>query len=98
MREPLILLDGRIVPASAHPIFWTEPGLRQGYGLFETIRVSRGRAFLAGLHCQRMTEGAAHLDIEPWLHPITLARAIDRLVAESGIDEGSIRVFMLPGA
>ena len=41
MQQPLILLDGRIVPAAASPIYWTEPGLRQGYGLFETIRVAR---------------------------------------------------------
>lgn len=96
MSVRLVWLDGHVVPECGAGIRWDHAGLLEGYGLFETIRVAGGRAFLAGCHAQRITDAAPRLGLEPWLHPRTLTRGIDRLVRESGLVEGVVRVYLLP--
>jgi branched-subunit amino acid aminotransferase/4-amino-4-deoxychorismate lyase len=98
MTAQVAFVDGRIVSADDVNVSWDAPGFRQGFGLFETIRIAAGRAFLAGAHAQRMTDAAPRLGIQPWLHPRSLARGIDRLVERSGIDSGAVRVFLMPGS
>jgi len=90
-------LDGRMVPESALGLSWDHPGLRQGFGLFETIRIASGRAFLAGAHAQRLTDSAPVLGIDPWLHPRSLTKGLDRLVAVSAVRDGALRIYLLPG-
>lgn len=51
-------------------------GLAYGDGLFETIRVSAGRATLVERHCQRLVSGAQRLDIS--LASAELGAAIDQ--------------------
>ena len=92
------LLDGRIVPTMDVHVPWDAPGFRQGYGLFETIRVASGRAFLGGLHAQRITDAAPSMGIEPWLNARSLTRALDRLVRVSAIRDGAMRLYLMPGA
>lgn len=96
--RPLAYLDGRILPEADLGLSWDHPGLRQGFGLFETIRIAAGRAFLAGAHAQRLTASAPALGIDPWLHPRSLTKGLDRLVAASGVREGALRIYLLPGA
>lgn len=97
MTRRLALVDERIVPEEQATVFWNDPGFRRGYGVFETIRVASGRAFLAGCHIIRLTTTAPLLGIEPWMHPRTLARRVARLVEESGTVDGVVRVFLTPG-
>jgi len=94
----LALIDDRIVPEEQATVFWNDPGFRRGYGVFETIRVARGRAFLAGCHALRLTEGAPKLGIEPWLHPRTLVRRLAKLIDRSGTVDGVLRIFLTPGS
>jgi len=94
----LAYLDGRILPEADLGLSWDHPGLRQGFGLFETIRIATGRAFLAGAHAQRLTDSAPALGLDPWLHPRSLTKGLDRLVAAMGTAEGALRIYMLPGA
>lgn len=93
----LAFLDGRVLPEAELGLLWDHPGLRQGFGLFETIRIASGRAFLGGAHAQRITDSAPVLGIVPWLHPRSLTRGIDRLVAAAGVREGALRIYLLPG-
>lgn len=95
--SPLAYLDGRILSETHLGLSWDHPGLRQGFGLFETIRIATGRAFLTGAHAQRLTDSAPALGIEPWLHPRSLTKGLDRLVRASGVREGALRVYLLPG-
>lgn len=93
---PLMWTDGQVVPDRDAGIRWDDPALREGFGLFETIRIAGGRAFLAGCHAQRITAASSRLGIEPWLHPRTITRGIDRLVLASGYREGVVRLYLLP--
>src|SRR5262249_7983567 len=96
--RPLAYLDGRILPEADLGLSWDHPGLRQGFGLFETIRIAAGRAFLAGAHAQRLTDSAPPLGIDPWIRPRSLTKGLDRLVTASGVREGALRIYLLPGA
>src|SRR4029450_1398208 len=91
-------VHGRMVSESALGLAWDHPGLRQGFGLFETIRVASGRAFLAGAHAQRITDSAPVLGIDAWVHSRSLTKGLDRLVAASGAREGALRIYLLPGS
>jgi branched-chain amino acid aminotransferase len=57
----LACLNGSIMPADEARIPVTDEGLLRGDGVFEVIRVYRGRPFALADHYQRMTESAANL-------------------------------------
>ena len=73
----LTLVDG--VPADQVPA--DDRGLAYGDGLFETLRVSSGRAMLLDLHLQRLERGAVQLrlPVEPGLIESEICAVASRL-------------------
>jgi branched-chain amino acid aminotransferase len=57
-------LDGRIAPASELTIPATDEGLLRGDGVFEVLRVYRGKPFALGDHLDRLERSAANLRLE----------------------------------
>jgi para-aminobenzoate synthetase component 1 len=51
--EPQVWLNGRILPQSRAAVPATDLGLQYGYGIFETVRVERGRACRLQNHVNR---------------------------------------------
>lgn len=56
--------DGRRVAPGSAAVPATDLGLRQGLGVFETLRVRAGRAPGAELHVERLVAGGARLGID----------------------------------
>lgn len=56
-------LDGRVLPAGAAAVPALDLGLRQGLGVFETLRVADGRAAGLSQHLERLATGGERLGI-----------------------------------
>jgi len=64
MSEPIVYLNGELLPASAAHISLFDRGFLFGDGLFETMRVYGGRVHLLRRHLERLAEGASALRID----------------------------------
>lgn len=70
----------------------TNRGLAYGDGLFETIKVSAGRAEFYPLHRQRLQRGCERLKIACDFD--VLDQEVSRLLAEAGIKQGILKIIV----
>lgn len=93
----MVYLNGQFLEAAEATISALDRGFLYGDGLFETVRVSRGRAFLAAEHLKRLRSGAAFLGIDPILADAELAMVWTELIRLNGVEEGVLRVTVSRG-
>lgn len=74
-----------------------ERAIFYGDGLFETLRVYRGRPLFLREHIRRLVEGAAVLGFEAVLEPEMVIRAVQETVAANKATEGSVRLTVIRG-
>jgi branched-chain amino acid aminotransferase len=72
-------------------------GFRYGDGVFDTIRVYRGRPFLIERHLARLIEGATAVGIAPLPTASALASAIRDLIDRNEIAEALVRTTVTRG-
>ncbi len=97
MKEEICYLNGKLLPLSQAAVPAADGGLLYGDGLFETMRLYAGRAFLLERHLQRLQEGAAFLDIPlPGLSELTAA--VEQVTSANCVQEGSLRLTLTGGA
>jgi len=95
--ERPVWIDGRIVRGEAAALSVFDRGARDGGGVFETLRVYRGRPFAWQRHMERMVLGAAELGFPVPASPVTLRVAIDALLAEQGLADAVVRLTITRG-
>jgi branched-subunit amino acid aminotransferase/4-amino-4-deoxychorismate lyase len=93
------LWNGRVVAEAEVALSPWDRGFRYGDGLYETVRVHRGRPFGLNEHLARMEQGLAllELDLNPRaaFPPVDLERLIEAAGLEAG--EGRLRLFVTRG-
>lgn len=92
-----IYVDGRWVGAAEARLAVADRGFLFGYGLFETVRVHRGRTPFLPRHLARLRRSAPVIGLElPWP-----AEALGALVAEAvernALAEGAVRLTVTAG-
>ena len=92
-----IFLNGRFVPAAQAVIPVNDRGFMYGDGLFETVRVVKGRPFRLAQHLERMTRGADFLKIQPPFAPKELQEFAKQLVEQNQMWEAILRVTLTRG-
>ena len=97
MTEPLVHLDGRIVPAREGRVSVYDQGLLYGYGLFETMRAYEGRVFRMSEHLERLAKSAQDLGLPVDGRVDDLARAVDETIAANGLADARIRLTVTGG-
>lgn len=85
----VIYLNGAFVRAEDARIDPFDRGLTLGDGVFETLRCERGRPVWLEAHLARLRAGAETLAIPLPFSDEEIAAALARLLAASGLDEGS---------
>ena len=91
-----VWLNGEIVDDGAASVSAMDHGLTVGDGVFETMRVYGGTPFARRRHLDRMAASAAGLGIG--LPPrAVLERAIDEVLAASGLADARLRVTVTGG-
>ena len=96
MGEPVVWLNGAIVPESAACVSVRDHGLLVGDGVFESVRITAGQAFAVGRHLARLARSAGALGLE--LPAVAeLRQAVGEVLAATGISEGRLRITATSG-
>jgi branched-chain amino acid aminotransferase len=91
----LASIDGSITPASEAKIAATDEGLIRGDGVFEVIRLYKGRPFALEDHLDRIERSGAAIELAVDRAPV--ASEIEILLAEFGEHEGQLRIVLTRG-
>lgn len=96
MDDPVVWLNGAIVPESAACVPVRDHGLLVGDGVFESVRITAGQAFAVGRHLARLARSATALGLEL---PGTgdLREAVGAVLAATGVVEGRLRITVTSG-
>ena len=96
VEEPVVWLNGAIVPESAACVSPRDHGLLVGDGVFESVRVTAGQAFAVGRHLTRLGRSASALGLE--LPPAgELREAVAGVLAATGVIKGRLRITATSG-
>ena len=97
MAEPVVYLNGRIVPANEARVSVYDQGLLYGYGLFETMRSYEGRVFRMSEHLDRLAKSAQALGLPIDGSLDELTRAVDETLAANGLADARLRLTVTGG-
>jgi len=92
-----VWIDGAIVEGGEARVPVTDHGFLYGDGVFEGIRVSRGRVFRLADHLRRLRTGARAIGLEPPLTPVELEKVVLETVRAHGCDEAYVRLVLSRG-
>ncbi len=95
--QPLIYLDGKLLPESEAKISVFDHGLLYGDGVFEGIRIYNGRVFKLAEHLTRLYESARSILLTVPLSIQEMEKATLETVAANGLRDGYIRLVVTRG-
>lgn len=93
----IVFLNGEFVPEAQAVVSVFDRSFLYGDGLFETLRVYKGKPFRSRQHVARLERGAKFLNIKLLYDAEQIKLAMKRLVKENGISEGVIRMTLSRG-
>jgi branched-chain amino acid aminotransferase len=94
----LIWLNGRLVKREEAVVSIFDAGFGLGDGVWEGIRLSRGRLVLVEEHLRRLYEGALTIAIDIGMSPAEMRRALEETVAANGMRDGAhLRLMVTRG-
>lgn len=93
-----VLLDGRLAPETGAQVSIFDRGFLYGDGLFETLRICRGRLPLVRRHLERLESGLRLLRIDLPGGGSALADQATRLVKVNSVQDGLLRLQVTRGA
>jgi branched-chain amino acid aminotransferase len=88
----LASIDGTITPVEDAYIPVVDEGLIRGDGVFEVIRLYKGRPFALTDHLDRIERSAAFIELP--VERIALETEIDALLADFGDHDGQLRIVL----
>ena len=95
--DMLVFINGRLVPEERAVVSVFDRGFLYGDGLFETMRVFRGKPFRWGQHLERLQRGADFLKIKLPIAPDALRRFADELIAKNNLPDALLRLTLSRG-
>lgn len=96
-KEPLVYIDGNLVPKSQAKISVFDHGFLYGDGVFESILVTDGVAFKLKEHIERLYESAKALCINIPINKEEMIKTIVEVVRANGFKDAYIRVIVTRG-
>lgn len=91
---PAVWVDGQRHPGAGYHVSARDRGLTLADGVFETMRVRRGRVFRLDRHLARLEHGLAALEIPV---PPALRDWIGAALSDAGQDDASLRLTVTRG-
>lgn len=97
--DEVACLDGHLAPAAQTAVSAVDPGFLRGDGVFEVVRVYRGRPFALQEHLDRLTRSAANLRLSYEVPRRDLLADIERVLGEraAGDYDGCLRIVLTRG-
>lgn len=97
MEELIVWLDDKLVPQSEAKVSVYDHGFLYGDGIFETLRVYKGKVFRWHDHLQRLFQSAKTIYLAlPWSEA-ELTEAVEKTLLANKIEEGSVRLTVSRG-
>jgi branched-chain amino acid aminotransferase len=93
----LVFLNGQFVPEEHAVVSVFDRSFLYGDGLFETMRVFRGKPFRWEQHIERLQRGADFLKIKLPFAPEALRQFADELVAKNNLSDALLRLTVSRG-
>jgi branched-chain amino acid aminotransferase len=93
----LVFLNGQFVPEERAIVPVNDRGFSLGDGLFETMRVVRGRPFRFAQHLERLARGAEFLKIKLPFAPKELEKLAGQLIERNRMSEAVLRLTLTRG-
>ena len=90
-------VNGRLARGEEAALSLFDRGARDGEGLFETLRIYRGRPFAWTRHMERLVVSAAVLGFPVPASPVTLRAALDQVLEANGLSEAAARLTVTRG-
>jgi branched-chain amino acid aminotransferase len=99
MQTELAVVDGRSCPAAEATVPATDEGFIRGDGVFEVVRVYRGRPFALDEHLDRLTRSAANLRLERDVPRSELEAEAAAILEQRGGEgfDGCLRIVLTRG-
>src|SRR6266850_1603984 len=94
----VVFLNGQFVPEAQAVVPVSDRGFMYGDGLFETMRVFRGKPFRMAQHLERMVRGADFLKIKLPHTPKELQKFSEELIAKNQMPDSVLRVTLTRGS
>ncbi len=91
----LVLHNDEICPASAQVLAPGQVGLVSGWGVFSTLRISRGVPFAFERHWERMKRDAGTLRVPFPADPAFIRSRLLRLIEDNQVCDGTARVIVV---
>lgn len=95
--RPLIWVNGRLVPKSQAMVSVYDHGLLYGDGIFEGIRVYRGRIFKSKQHIERLWKSAEGIRLKIPISKDEMVAIQRKCIEANEITEGYIRLVVTRG-
>ncbi|MFO0830529.1 MAG: branched-chain-amino-acid transaminase [Phycisphaerales bacterium] len=95
--RPLVWVNGRLVPKSQAMVSVYDHGLLYGDGVFEGIRVYRGKIFKCRQHMDRLYECAAKIHLPIPITPDEMVMIQRQCIEANNLSEGYIRLVVTRG-
>lgn len=93
----LVFLNGQFVPEERAVVSVFDRGFLYGDGLFETMRVFRGKPFRWPQHLERLQRGADFLNIKLPYSSEALRGFVDELIAKNKMPDALLRLTLSRG-
>lgn len=93
----MIYIDGQFYTKENAKISVFDHGLLYGDGIFEGIRIYKHRIFKLNEHIKRLYESARAIYLNIGMEPADMADVLNRMVTESGKQNGYIRLVVTRG-
>ncbi len=97
MSEPVVWLNGRLLPEDEASISIFDRGFTLGDGVFETMRVLDGEPLWVDDHLRRLRDGAEVLGIPVSSGDGVIGQGLSELIAASGHAQASLRLTLTRG-
>lgn len=95
MIHRLVSQNGHLLPVEEARLSPGQEGLINGWGIFTTLRVFRGRPFAFVRHWRRLRRDAIRLHIPLALDPEQLCSDILEVVRANQVQDGAVRVYIV---
>jgi branched-chain amino acid aminotransferase len=94
----LVWLNGALVPRSEARVSLFDAGFGMGDGVWEGLRLHRGRLLFLDAHLDRLLAGARAIRLDVGLSRAALAAALESVVAANGMTDGAhLRLMVTRG-
>lgn len=95
--KPLIFVNGQMLPKTQAMVSVYDHGLLYGDGVFEGIRVYRGKIFLCQSHMDRLYRCAEQIQMKLPIPPKDMVEIMRLCISANGLTDGYIRLVVSRG-